>query len=556
MKRNRGNIRECWCQLFLLILAGWMILPGCASPHPIANAAPPSPVPEQPATTNATTTAGARPTIFIAGDSTAARGTGANQQGWAEPFAAYFDAEQVKIVNRARGGRSSRTFVSEGLWDQLLAEVKRGDIVLIQFGHNDGGALFTAPARGSLPGWGGETQTGPGRDGQPEVVHAYGWYLRRMIQETRAKGAQPIVLSLTVRAVWKNGRLERGAGHFDQWAAEVARAERVPFLDVSDLAADRLEPLGEAKVKEFYPRDHTHFNAAGADLHAAVVVAALQGLRPNPVRQWLSAKGHDVAADPIAWLYLPRAWDPALPSLFLIGDSTVRNGRGDGANGQWGWGDSLGGYFDQTKLNVVNRAVGGLSSRTFLTQGYWDRVRKQLKPGDFVVLQFGHNDNGAPTTPPPGRASLKGLGGETLALAPGTNWPGELVHTFGWYLRQYIADARANGATPIVCSLVPRKIWREGHIVRARESYAGWAEAVAREEKAPFLDLNEIIARHYDELGPDRVNPLFEDEHTHTSRAGAELNAASVVEALRELAANPLETFLKPDFTTNPGRQK
>ncbi len=97
----------------------------------------------------------ALPSIFIAGDSTAARGNGTNQQGWAVPFADYFDKTKVNIVNRARGGRSSRTFITEGLWDQLLADVKRGDIVLIQFGHNDAGAINdTNRARGSLPGLG------------------------------------------------------------------------------------------------------------------------------------------------------------------------------------------------------------------------------------------------------------------------------------------------------------------------------------------------------------------------------------------------------------------
>ncbi|MFO1488504.1 MAG: hypothetical protein U1F65_08500, partial [Verrucomicrobiota bacterium] len=90
------------------------------------------------------------PSIFIAGDSTAARGAGANQQGWAAPFADYFDPSKANVVNRARGGRSSRTFITEGLWDQLLADVKRGDIVLIQFGHNDAGAINdTSRARGS-----------------------------------------------------------------------------------------------------------------------------------------------------------------------------------------------------------------------------------------------------------------------------------------------------------------------------------------------------------------------------------------------------------------------
>src|SRR5215469_8155771 len=81
-----------------------------------------------------------------------------------------------------------------------------------------------------------------------------------------------------------------------------------------------------------------------------------------------------------------------LPSLLLIGDSTVRNGRGDGANGQWGWGEPLADRFDSAKVNVVNRAVGGLSSRTYLTQGHWERVMAMLKTGDVVVMQFGHND--------------------------------------------------------------------------------------------------------------------------------------------------------------------
>ena len=69
------------------------------------------------------------PTIFIAGDSTAARGAGERQQGWGVPFAAYFDTNKVNIANRSRGGRSSRTFITEGLWDALLADAKPGDIV-------------------------------------------------------------------------------------------------------------------------------------------------------------------------------------------------------------------------------------------------------------------------------------------------------------------------------------------------------------------------------------------------------------------------------------------
>ena len=89
-----------------------------------------------------------------------------------------------------------------------------------------------------------------------------------------------------------------------------------------------------------------------------------------------------------------------------------------------------------------------------------------------------------------------------------------------------------------MCSLVPRKTWRDGKIVRSKDNYAGWAEQVAAAEGAAFVDLNEIIARRYDQLGPEKVEPLFADPHTHTSRAGAELNARGVAEGLQGIFAN------------------
>jgi lysophospholipase L1-like esterase len=157
------------------------------------------------------------PTTFIAGDSTAAAGAGERQQGWGVPFGAYFDPAKVNIVNLARGGRSSRTFITEGLWDQLIARVKPGDTVLIQFGHNDGGPINDEPppplrARGSLPGLGDETREIDNvLTKQHEVVHTFGWYMRKMIADVKAKKASPIVLSLTVRNRWADKRIERGS---------------------------------------------------------------------------------------------------------------------------------------------------------------------------------------------------------------------------------------------------------------------------------------------------------------------------------------------------------
>jgi lysophospholipase L1-like esterase len=230
----------------------------------------------------------------------------------------------------------------------------------------------------------------------------------------------------------------------------------------------------------------------------------------------------------------------------LIGDSTVRNGHGDGANGQWGWGEPIIDYFDSAKINVVNRAVGGLSSRTYFTQGHWERVKAMLKPGDFVIMQFGHNDGGPLDDPARARGTIKGSGDETQEIDNPITQQHEIVHTYGWYLKKFIAETRAAGGTPIVCSLIPRKTWKDGKIARSSESYGKWAAEVAAAENALFVDLNEIIARRYDALGPEKVETLFGDEHTHTSRAGAELNAECVISGLKAFKTNPLAAAFSP----------
>lgn len=235
------------------------------------------------------------PTIFVVGDSTANNHAN-GALGWGDPFVAYFDLAKVNVLNRARAGRSSRTFVTEGLWDKVLSELKRGDVVLIQFGHNDGGPINDASrARGSLPGVGEETEEIDNLlTKQHEVVHTYGWYLRKLIGETRAKGAVPVLLSLTVRNIWQDGRVERGSGRFGQWAAEVAESQHVEFIDVTAIIANRYEQLGQERVQALFGPDHTHTSAAGAELNAELVVAGLKTLKHCEPCIHLSSKGKAV----------------------------------------------------------------------------------------------------------------------------------------------------------------------------------------------------------------------------------------------------------------------
>lgn len=498
----------------------------------------------------------ALPSIFIASDSTAARSSATNQQGWGVPFAKYFDPDQVNVVNRARGGRSSRTFITEGLWDQLLADVKTNDVVLIQFGHNDAGAINDASrARGSLRGLGEEIEEIVNLvTKKHENVHTFGWYIRKMITDTKARGAKPVVLSLTIRNIWRDGQIERGSGLYGPWLAETAKASGVPFIDLSQLVADKLEPLGEQKVSALYPRDHTHFNAEGADLHARFVVAGLKALAGDPVSALLSTAGKELGggrgerpADAPRVGPVHPGFNPTLPTLWLIGDSTVKNGRGDGAGGLWGWGDVIAAYFDAKKLNVENQALGGTSSRSFLTTKLWEAVRTQLKPGDFVIMQFGHNDGGGAYDDGRARKSIKGSGAETQEITLPQNGQKETVHTYGWYLRQFIADTKAAGAIPIVCSLIPRNDWSAGQVKRAADSYAGWAKEAAATGGTFFIDLNRLVADRYDQLGEAAVKPFFPKEHTHTGWDGAVLNAQSVVTGIRTLPDCRLREFLLPN---------
>lgn len=486
------------------------------------------------------------PKLFIVGDSTANINGDPDvatekRVGWGTPFSAYFDPTKIQVINAARAGRSSRTFMQEGKWQAVVDQLKPGDFVLIQFGHNDPGPIDKEKARGSLPGIGNDVQSVQRPDGTMEQVHTFGWYLRKYIADTRAKGATPFILSVTPRNIWTDGKPEEGLGHFREWAAQVAEQENADYVDVSRIVTREYKHLGQEKVATFFPLDHTHTNLAGAELNAQSVVAGLKALPDAPFTPYFSQKGESVVSAAESSLPLPARAD--LPNLWIIGDSTVRNGQGDGSNGQWGWGDEIAPYFNTSKINVVNRAVGGRSSRTYY-QFHWPSVLKMLKRGDFVLMQFGHNDSGPLDDKARARGTLPGDGEETRTIDNPITRRNEIVHTYGWYLRQMIEEAQHKGAHPIVLSLVPRKIWMNDKI--RREEYVTWAAQAAAQDRVPFVDLNAIVARQYEAMGAAKVDALFGDPHTHTDLEGAKLNAESVVEGLKGLKHDPLKKYLSP----------
>jgi rhamnogalacturonan acetylesterase len=239
--------------------------------------------------------------------------------------------------------------------------------------------------------------------------------------------------------------------------------------------------------------------------------------------------------------FKPRANDPNLPTVFIVGDSTVKN--------HWplvGWGDPIADYFDLKRINVENDAAAGRSSRTFIAEGRWEAVRAKLRPGDFVLMQFGHNDTKAPISAQ--RYSMPGLGDETEKSVDAKTGEAVTIHTYGWYMRKMISEAQAAGATPIVFSSVPRCKWADGKIVRGEENHVLWASQIAAKMGVQFVDLNALIADLYDPCGQRRIKALyFPGDNTHVNLAGAKVNAACAVMGIWGLKDCALGKFLVPN---------
>jgi rhamnogalacturonan acetylesterase len=234
------------------------------------------------------------------------------------------------------------------------------------------------------------------------------------------------------------------------------------------------------------------------------------------------------------------------PTLFIVGDSTVKNS----GRGMVGWGERIGSSFDTDKIRIENRAIAGRSSRTFITEGRWDKILADAKPGDFVLIQMGHNDGGPVDDGTRARGSLPGLGEETKEIDNSVTKKHETVHTYGWYLRKYIADAKAKQMTAIICSPVPHCPTKQVEAGAVENSkHVGWSEEVAKQESVPFINLNKLIMGRYVGLEPAEIKSKYftTADNTHTSADGAELNAQCVVEGIRALSDGPLVSYLRAD---------
>ena len=488
---------------------------------------------------------GNNPVLFLVGNSTMRNGTLGNgnngQWGWGYYAEEFFDKNKITVENQALGGTSSRTFYRM-LWPDIRQALKPGDWVIISIGHNDNGPYDTGRARASIPGIDKDTvlhvnvQEIHKNDTtyRAEDVYSYGGYLRRFINETRAAGAFPVLMSLTPRNAWENGHVVRKI--HSEWCRKVAEEEQVPYIDLNEISATKLEGFGAEKMNYYFFGDKIHTSKFGAMMNAR---SAAEGIAAcdHPWISWL--KSCLVKVD------LPRVnvmREEGKPVVFTTGDSTVKNNDKD-KDGMWGWGAVAADIFDTNKITIANCAKAGRSCRTYLNEGRWDEVYNSIQPGDFVLIQFGHNDVGAIDSLKE-RAAITGTADSCHVYHLKSNGKYEVVYTFGWYLRKFINDVREKGGTPILVSLTPRNIWRDGKIERRNDSYGRWYREVVEQTGVEFVDVHNITADKYDRLGEKKVAAYFNNDHTHSSLKGAKANAQSVRTGLKQIGSK-LANYLK-----------
>ncbi len=493
---------------------------------------------------------GDNPVLFLVGNSTMRTGTKGNgdngQWGWGFYEHQYFDESRITVENQALGGTSSRTFYNQ-LWPDVKKGIKPGDWVIIELGHNDNGPFDSGRCRATIRGI-SATDTlvvtlkeGPNK-GQTETVYSYGEYMRRFVREARALGAHPILMSLTPRKRLVQGESASGtvrgesakgavnslwepvrvADTFGGWAREIAEELNVPFIDLNEISAKKYEQMSSWKLNYHFYLDNIHTSKFGAELNARSAAEGIMACQ-HPELKPLQAMMQHIA--------LPTTGvkrEKGKPVVFITGDSTVKNTDRD-STGMWGWGSQAWRIFDENKITYINCAQAGRSCRTYLREGRWEKVYNDLQPGDFVLIQFGHNDigelhRGKHRGDIPGVADTSCVSRVVLQ----DEAYNEVVYSFGWYLKKMIDDCREKGATPILVSLTPRNEWPDGKIERRNDSYGKWYRAVAEETGTTLVDLHNITADALDGIGQEAAKNYYCGDHTHTSLKGARLNALGV----------------------------
>ncbi|RAL01129.1 SGNH hydrolase [Aspergillus ibericus CBS 121593] len=208
-------------------------------------------------------------------------------------------------------------------------------------------------------------------------------------------------------------------------------------------------------------------------------------------------------------------------TIYLAGDSTMATGGGGSSTA--GWGDYVAQYLSTSSgITVSNDAVAGRSARSYTREGRFDDIASTLQSGDYVIIEFGHNDGGSLSSDN-GRTDCSGTGTEVCySEYDGVN---ETILTFPAYLENAANTFQKIGATVIISSQTPNNPWETGSFVDDPPRFVGYAEIAADTAGTSYVDHFAYVDQVYEALGADTVDAFFPVDHTHTSAEGADVVA-------------------------------
>ena len=236
-----------------------------------------------------------------------------------------------------------------------------------------------------------------------------------------------------------------------------------------------------------------------------------------------------------ALLLAPAAFAGEPVTVFIAGDSTAAL-KQENKRPETGWGEQLQKHFDEKKVRVDNQALNGRSTRSFIAEGRWQALVDKVKAGDYVLIQFGHNDESPQ---------------KVNAYTP----PDDFRHN----LERFVAEVRAKKATPVLLTPVMRRRFdKDGKFYDTHGEYPDLTRRVAAEQKVALIDMHRMSEKVLVKYGPDESRKLFlqlkagenpnypEDieDNTHFSPLGADIMAALAVDGIREQKLG-LVKFLK-----------
>ncbi|KAJ5297238.1 uncharacterized protein N7443_008131 [Penicillium atrosanguineum] len=212
-------------------------------------------------------------------------------------------------------------------------------------------------------------------------------------------------------------------------------------------------------------------------------------------------------------------------TIYMAGDSTMA--KGGTGSGTAGWGEYVAPY---TTSTVSNQAVAGRSARSYTREGRFNTIAEEVQSGDWVIIEFGHNDGGSLSTSDNGRTDCSGTGSETCSTV--YDGVSETVLTFPAYLANAANMFTAKGANVLISSQTPNNPWETGAFTYTPSRFVAYAKLAAKAAGVSYVDHGAYVANIFETLGADVVNGYFPLDHTHTSAEGALVVARSFFKAV------------------------